>query len=221
MIKAILFDLDGVISDTEPLHYKSFHEILKKWGVRIPRKKWFATYLGTGSRFIFQDVFSKNGVAEDVEKCVEERSRIYSRMLEKSRLEPIRGFRRFYAKVKRARVPCAVVSGGHRAHVEKTLEKLGLAGKFAIVPIDEVKNRKPHPEGFLRAAEILGVNPSECLVFEDGVAGVEAAKKAGMTCVALATSTSRKNLEKADFIAGDFSDKRLKWFFRKKHLPGF
>ena len=215
MIRALVFDLDGVIADTEPIHHRSFHDVLKRWGVSIPQKRWLARYAGTGSKFIFQDVFRRHAVKYDVDKAVAERALIYSQLLGKAKLKPIPGFRRLLALAKRKKLGLAVVSGGHRLHVVKTLEMLGIEKDFVIISIDDVKNRKPHPEGFLRAAGLLRVEPSSCLAFEDGTAGLQASKKAGMTCVALLTSLSRSKLKKADLIVKNFSDRRF-WSFLGK-----
>ncbi|MEM3030982.1 MAG: HAD family phosphatase [Candidatus Micrarchaeia archaeon] len=221
MIKALIFDLDGVIADTEPLHYASFHEVLRRWGIRISWREWSTRYIGTGSSHILTDIFRRHGISEDVTKWVKRRSEIYARMLREKRVRPIRGFMRFYARARRAGLPCAVVSGGHRAHVRTTLRKLGIEEAFAIVSIEDVKNRKPHPEGFLVAAERLRVKPSACIAFEDSVAGVEAAERAGMTTIALTTSTTRKNLRKADLVVGDYTDPRLRKFLEKLSSASF
>ncbi|MEM4390043.1 MAG: HAD family phosphatase [Candidatus Micrarchaeia archaeon] len=217
MIRALVFDLDGVIADTEPLHYASFHELLARWGIRIPWRIWSTRYIGTGSSHIFEDIFRRHGISEDVSTWVKRRSELYARMLNEREVKPIRGFMRFFARAKRAGLRMAVVSGGHRAHIAATLRKLGLEKEFVVVAIEDVRNRKPHPEGFLLAAKRLGVSPSECLAFEDSVAGVEAAKRAGMLTIALTTSTTRSNLKKADAIVRHYADRRL-WRLLKK-LP--
>jgi len=212
VIRAIIFDLDGVIADTEPLHYASFQEVLKRLGIRVSKREWSTRYIGTGSMHIMQDILRRNGVREDAAKLVEERGRIYARMLKKRMIKPINGFMRFFQKVKRMGLPIAVVSGGHRTHIKTTLRKLGIGRGFAIVSIEDVRNRKPHPEGFLLAAQRLGARPGECIAFEDSIAGVEAARSAGMIVVALTTSTGRKNLRRADITIKDFNDKNLRAF---------
>lgn len=205
-IRAVLFDMDGVIVDTEPLHLRSFNEVLRPLGVRISRDVWTTRYTGTGSVFIMSDIFRRNRLPGDPMEYVERRKWLYQRLVLSSRIRTIRGFRQFNAWLNRLGMKKAIVSGGHRDNLLAVLRKIGLEKEFMFVSLEDVKNRKPHPEGFLLAAKRLGVRPRECLVFEDSPSGVKAAKRAGMICVALTTSTTRKKLRGADYFARDFTD---------------
>lgn len=218
MLKAILFDMDGSLVDTEVLHIRSFNEILKRWGARITHRDWFEKYLGVGSYFIMGDMFKRNGIKEDAKKWVKKRKKVFQEFTRRYRMRTIPGFRNFFKKVKKKGLKYAIVSGGHSSNVKASLRNVGIRERILLVTVEDVKRRKPFPDGFLLAAKKLGVKPSECLVFEDSVAGVTAAKRAGMKCVALLTSTTRKRLNHSTLVVKDYRDARLARFLEKQGL---
>jgi len=128
--------------------------------------------------------------------------------LKKGNLKLIKGFGRFFKMLKKRRIESIIASSGQYTNVKVELKAVGFEGERFICS-KEIKRLKPNPEIFLVAAEKIGRKPSECVVFEDAKAGVEAAKKAGMYCVAI--GTDKKELARADLIVKDFSELKVAW----------
>jgi len=208
--KAVIFDLDGVIVDSEMVHPRTFEMALAKYGVKIDNAHWKRAYTGIGSYAIFEDLVKKHGIKEDARELVEKRNRIYLEEIRKNRLRVIEGFAKVHRLLGRTGVKEAVASGGHINHVEESMRSAGISG-MPFVAIEQVKRGKPDPEIFLKAAKRLRVKPSECIVFEDSLSGVEAAARAGMPCVALSTTMKRRELSgKAALIVNNYKSKKLK-----------
>ncbi len=194
MHQAVVFDFDGVIVKSEPLHYRTFSEILAPLGISIDRRRWYKEFAGTGSHSIIVRLLEENGVQADLDALVRSRRELFSAYVEQGRLGPTRGLRRFLTKIRRRGIRTAIASGGHRENIELILGKFGLLKQFdAIVGCEEARNRKPHPEIFLKAAERLGLPPAECVAVEDSIVGAESAKRAGMALVCF-DSPARESL---------------------------
>lgn len=206
MIKAVIFDLDGTVTNSELLHRQAFNVLLKKYGVSITKKQWQTIFVGAGSRFIAQWHIKKYHLPEDLDDFVDQRRRKYQELLKKHPLKPIKGFRQFYAALQKKKYKIAIASSGHRSNVLASLRAIGLSG-IPVVGIEQVHFRKPNPEIFLKTAKMLGVRASECVIFEDSVPGIIAAKRAKMKVVALLTTTQKKRLRKLkpDKMVKDYS----------------
>jgi HAD superfamily hydrolase (TIGR01509 family) len=191
MLKAVLFDFDGVVVRSEPLHRRTFLEILAPYGVDVPEERWYREFAGTGSRHIFEVLLKEYSIDEDLDEMVERRKRIYEDRVRKGELEMTPGVRGFLEALRAAGVRAAVVSGSHRTNVELALSVFGLGGYFElIVSGDDIRSRKPEPGPFLYAAGKLGVSPSECVVIEDSRSGMMAARAAGMGLVCVQSHPS-------------------------------
>lgn len=213
--KAAIFDLDGVIVDSEKAHLASFNKCLSPLGVKIDAKTWRRNYTGIGSFAIVKDVFRRNGIKENVSFWVKKRAVIYSDYIQKNGLPQIQGFAAVYKYLAENGVKVAVASGGHGAHIAKSLKLVGVP-KVRYVGLESVKRRKPAPDLFLLAAKRLKVKPSRCIVFEDSLAGIEAAANARMPCIALSTTMPAKSLKgKAALIVKNFESSALKKLFSK------
>ena len=188
MTAAVLFDMDGVLVDSEPIINAAAIRALAEFGVQA-RPEDFLPFVGAGEdRYV-------GGVAELHGKkyVVEMKRRTYDWYLkllpEMGKAFP--GAKQLIEHVRRHGIPCAVASSADRVKVEANLTRvLGVPpDRFAaLVTGEDVVRRKPHPDIFLEAARRLGVRPEACCVVEDAVHGVEAAKAAGMRCVAVTTS---------------------------------
>ncbi|HSB47366.1 MAG TPA: HAD family phosphatase [Candidatus Bilamarchaeum sp.] len=209
MARAILFDFDGVVVQSELLHKETFLELLSPYGIRVTDERWYREFAGTGSRHIFEVLTKENGIHESLDALVERRKRVYEGYVRSGRLKETPGVRGFIGKARARGLKTAIVSGSHRTNVRAALETLGLAGNFdLIVSGDDLKERKPDPKPFLVAAEKLGIPASECLVFEDSFAGAEAARKAGARLIVL-DSPIGKIIAGKDLLIRDFNDPRL------------
>ncbi|KAB1916214.1 HAD-IA family hydrolase [Micromonospora noduli] len=177
---AYLFDCDGTIVDSMPLHYLAWQRALEEWGCEFPEDLFYA-WGGRPTADIIVALNEQQGLAMPVAAVVERRESYYQELLPQLAAVP-----EVLAHIHDAhrRVPFAVVSGSTRASVTASLEALGLLDRFdVLVCADDYTRAKPDPEAFLLAAEQLGVPPESCLVFEDTDLGIQAATAAGMASV--------------------------------------
>ncbi|MCG5444980.1 HAD-IA family hydrolase [Micromonospora sp. NIE79] len=177
---AYLFDCDGTIVDSMPLHYLAWQRALEEWGCDFPEDLFYA-WGGRPTADIIVALNEQQGLAMPVAAVVERRESYYQELLPQLAAVPD-----VLAHIHDAhrRVPFAVVSGSTRASVTASLDALGLLDRFdVLVCADDYTRAKPDPEAFLLAAEQLGVPPESCLVFEDTDLGIQAATAAGMASV--------------------------------------
>ena len=194
MVRAVIFDFDGVIVDSEPLHYRTFCETLKPLGIEIDKHRWYKDFAGTGSRKIIAKLCDEYGITEDIRVWVEKRKVLFASYAKQGKLKPRKGLMKFLPELKTRNIKTAIASGGHIAHIESLLSLMKLNGRFdVIVGGDSVKNGKPDPEIFLLAARMIGAKPEECIAIEDSPAGCEAVLRSGMSLVCF-DSPARKTL---------------------------
>ncbi len=212
MLRGVLFDFDGVVVQSEGLHRETFMELLAPYGVSVPEERWYREFAGTGSRHIFEVLVRENGIKADVGSLVEQRKKLYEARVRNGALKETPGVRQFIALLRKKGIKTAIVSGSHRTNVAAAISVLHLDGLFdAIVSGDDLKERKPSPMPFLRAAELLGLKPQECVAVEDSVSGCASAKAAGMRLVVVRSPAS-KDLYGYDAIIDDFSEFPLGMF---------
>ncbi len=206
--RAVLFDFNGVIIDDEPLHLELIQRVLREAGIHISDAECRGKCLGVSDRAGFEALLHEAArtVNETVVNALIARKTSY--YLEASRARELL-FPGVGALVRRlaAQLPLALVTGALRPEVDFTLARASLREHFSvIVTAEDVREGKPHPGGFLKALASLNetqaqhIQPHECLVIEDSIAGVEAAKRAGMFCVAVTTSFAAEALRAADAI---------------------
>jgi HAD superfamily hydrolase (TIGR01509 family) len=187
--RAYLFDCDGTIADSMPLHYNAWKAVLADWNC-VYEEELFYSWGGKPVRNIIADLNQIHGLKMPIEDVATRKENLYLAQIPQLKAIPEV---LEYIKSEHGRIPFAVVSGSTRDSVVGSLTVLGLMDKFdAIVSADDYKNGKPAPDGYLLAAERLGVAPADCLVFEDTEMGIEAATAAGMASVKVATSLERR-----------------------------
>jgi beta-phosphoglucomutase family hydrolase len=177
---AYLFDCDGTIADSMPLHYIAWKQALGKWNCEFDERLFYA-WGGMPTAEIIATLNERQGLAMAVETVCTEKEILYYELLPqlKAISEVVE-----HIDDQHGRIPFAVVSGGTRESVVASLSAVKLLDKFdVLVCAGEYKKGKPDPEPFLLAAEKLGVNPKDCLVFEDTEMGIQAATAAGMASV--------------------------------------
>ena len=209
MIKAVLFDMDGVLSDSEPHHISAFKELFRRHGI-ILSKNDTSDIFGKLDEHIIRDLCKKKKIKCDVKKSYWEKRKIVVSYLKK---RPIPSFPDAIALVKRVAKNFKVGIGTSSSHeeIDIVLRRLGIKKYFGVVlGREDVRFHKPHPEIYLKLARKLRVKPSECVVIEDSVYGIEAAKRAGMKCIAVLNSFPTSKLKKADIIVKSLNDKRVK-----------
>jgi len=189
--RAYLFDCDGTIADSMPLHYNAWTEVLADWNC-VYEEDLFYSWGGKPVRKIIADLNKIHGLQMPIEDLATRKEGLYLAQI--PQLKAIPEVLEFI-EAEHGRIPFAVVSGSTRDSVVGSLSVLGLLDKFdIIVSADDYKHGKPAPDGYLLAAARLGVAPADCLVFEDTEMGIEAATAAGMVSVKVATSLERRRL---------------------------
>jgi len=178
--KAYLFDCDGTIADSMPLHYVAWTKVLNEWNCDFPEEKFYA-WGGMPIVDILNTLNKEQGLNMPVPELMVQKEALYFELLHE--LQPIPEVLEHILE-SHGRIPFAVVSGSARDSVEKSLETLGILDKFdTLVCAGDYTKGKPDPEPFLLAAERLGVAPEDCLVFEDTEMGIQSATAAGMASV--------------------------------------
>jgi HAD superfamily hydrolase (TIGR01509 family) len=182
-----IFDCDGTLADTMPVHYNGFLHAFGKHGAPFHfDEEDFYSWGGVALREVVERLNRKHGASVDPDAIFETKNAyMEAHAMDARPVEPVVAFAR---QVAAERKPVAVASGGHRDEVLRTLRAIGVEDLFPVVVTrSEVTHGKPHPETYLRAAEQLGVAPERCLVFEDATPGVESARAAGMEVVFVET----------------------------------
>jgi beta-phosphoglucomutase family hydrolase len=181
---AYIFDCDGTLGDTMPLHYTAWCAALKEHDVDFPEALFYELG-GVPTERIVEILNERHGYHLHVKQTAAYKEQLYLAGIE--HITPIEPVVAIVNEV-HGRLPLAVASGGHRHIVTSTLTCLGIIDKFdVLVCAEDYRNGKPHPDPFLVAAERLGVIPEKCLVFEDTNTGIEAARAAGMQWVLVPT----------------------------------
>lgn len=179
-VQGLIFDCDGTVVDTMPVHYMAWCKALEEVGIHMPEAT-FYSFAGMTSVAMIRALAKEQGVACDAEAVAHEKERIYVESV--AVCEPIHSVVEI-ARRERGRRKLAVASGGWKRVVKETLTVVGVEDWFdAIVGGDDVVHGKPAPDVFLLAAEKIGVAPANCVVYEDGELGFVAARAAGMRCI--------------------------------------
>jgi beta-phosphoglucomutase family hydrolase len=205
LITTVIFDLDGVIVESEDAHIEAEKQMFLKYGVVISAEE-LHTYTGTTAKAMFTTLIAKYGLKTTFDEMNRQKEKVLLRLLAED-AEPTKGVLSLIRELKRRGVRLAVGSSSTRRLVDFVLKKLGIASMFdCVIAAEDVEHSKPDPETFLKAAAELGVRPDECLVIEDAELGVEAAKRAAMKCVGYHNPHSgNQDLSKANIEIDDFS----------------
>ncbi|HZR47172.1 MAG TPA: HAD family phosphatase [Candidatus Manganitrophaceae bacterium] len=217
MLKAIIFDCDGVIVDSEPHHMKALQMVLAEEGISLSKEEYYQRYLAMDDKGCFETALAdhRRPINNAILKKLIIRKMALYRTLSQQELYLYPGVVEFVNKAK-GNYRLAIASGAFRGEIKFALDKGGMRAAFpVIVSAQDVKNGKPHPEAFLAALEKLNalpppispILPSECVVIEDSLHGVEAARGAGMRCLAVTNSYPEDRLRgKADRIVKSLAE---------------
>jgi HAD superfamily hydrolase (TIGR01509 family) len=218
MLKAIIFDCDGVIADTEPIHMSAFGRVLAEEGITLTKKDYFAHYLALDDRGCFTRAFAERrpSFTRDQVNELIRRKAGYVEQLMKADLQLLPGAAEFIRRAAES-YPLAVASGALRAEIETVVNYGGLRDCFrVIVSAEDVARSKPYPDPFIKALELLNlpitgsVEPGECLVIEDSIHGICAAHQAEMRCLAVTNSYPREKLSEAELVVDSLAGLSLK-----------
>lgn len=204
-IEAVVFDMDGVIVDSEPYSVRALVDILRVYGITPTAADLHRSY-GRRIRDDIADYFARYGVSHNTDDAVAHKHARYYH-LAAGHLKPFAGVFPLLRRLRQQGYRLALASSGDRIKVAFGMQALGLNGTFAaVVSGDDVTHSKPHPEIYLLAAKRLKVDPGACVAIEDAPAGVEAARQAGMRCIAVTNSVAGEHLHKADLIVASLEE---------------
>ena len=209
VLAGIIFDFDGVIVDSHPVHMQAWKAFFMSMG-KTPADEELSFVMEGATREEILRRFLGDLTPSQIELYGAEKERLYQERA--SELKPVRGFAGFLEQADAAGVPVAIATSGSRRRVERTLHAFGLLKRFhAIVTAEDVARGKPDPALFHLAARRLGIPADQILVCEDAVTGVAAARAAGMKCMAIAANGRRKLLQEAgaDLVIEDFTQTGL------------
>lgn len=207
-IDAVIFDMDGVIIDSEPLYFKIQNELFKEMGFSVSKSE-YNTFVGSGMQLMWEKLSSKHNLPYTIHQLISMNNKlIYKTFSELPLLTATEGFHTFLDSLKRRNVKTAVASSTSKKTINVILSRLNVIQKFdTIVSSEEVQFGKPEPDIFLEAARRINVKTEKCVVIEDSALGVQAAGKAGMRCIGFTNNNSgNQDLSTANVIVNSFSN---------------
>ena len=211
--RAVIFDMDGVLADTEPIYMEINRDLLSGLGITLPLEH-LLPYVGIPARQMWSDLRTRFELQQPLSELIGlEKDRQVQQLRGMKQIPEVPGVRQLLEELRQMEVPMAVASSSSREIVELILSKATIRGFFmAVVNGQDVSQAKPAPDIFLRAAERLGVEPRNCVVIEDSPPGVKGARNAGMISIGFVNTNSGKlDLSGADLILQDFSpESRMK-----------
>ncbi len=205
--KAVIFDMDGVLIDSEPLHQKVGLKMLQELGIPIT-KEMFMRFTGSTVISMWETLVKEYGLKQNPEELTSTYNRHFiEKLISLSDIKLMGGVLDVLKNLHSKGIPVALASSSTREVIEAVLQKFGIAQYFqVIVSGDDVKYSKPHPEIFLLAAKKLNMSPNNCIVVEDSTNGVLAAKHAGIYCVGFKPKSNRHELLEASTRIETFKD---------------
>jgi beta-phosphoglucomutase len=210
MLRAVIFDFNGIIVDDEPIHFKLFQRVLGEEGIVLTEQDYYARYLGFDDRGAFMAGFREHSrplSAEKLQELIERKADYYQEAI-RNHVTVFPGVKNLVADLSQT-LPLAVASGALRHEIETILKTLGLLNHFdAIVAAEDVTQGKPEPEIYLKALAALNasggngkpIEAADCVVIEDSKEGIRGARRAGMKCLAVTNSHPPELLGEATAI---------------------
>ena len=209
-MKIIIFDFDGVILDSENSHLIAFNEGLKKLNINISEDEYYSKYISLDDRGVITNVVNDKNISvtnEEIDMIIKNKNDYFeSRLIDNSKLFP--GVEELIIQLSKNFV-LSIGSGANRSEIIKTLKNNNIYDYFEIiVSANEVNNPKPNPETYNRVLDNINTdfNINEIIVIEDSPGGIEAAKSAGLKCIAITNTFDNKELGKADIIVSNYED---------------
>ncbi len=203
---AVVFDMDGVIVDSNPVHVVALKQYCQKLGLSLSEEFMEKNIFGRTNRDWLYNVFQGNITEEEIRYHSEEKERLFRKLFEPI-IKPVKGLVDFLKLLKANRIRIALATSAIAANVDFVLEKTCTKEFFDLV-VDEsfVNEGKPDPEIYLKTAQLLELPPGKCVVFEDSFSGVEAARRAGCKVVAVTTTHRAHEFQNVDIIINNFDD---------------
>ena len=207
---AAIFDMDGVVVDNTKYHALAWQTFFAKYGKTLTLDEVKKHILGRFNREIFAEFLQRKLKRPEADRLAEKKEAFYRKIYAKA-IRPLPGLPKFLAMLHKEGIPIALATAAPPSNVRWVLRKTGLKKYFRFIIDDTgVKRGKPHPDIFLKCVKFLHVAPRDCIVFEDGVLGILAAKRAGMKVVGVATTDKPSAMRNIDLVIKDFRTLTLK-----------
>lgn len=183
MLKAVIFDMDGVLIDSEPIHLEANKRLMESLSISFD-KEYYLQFVGSTTDYMWNKIITDYNITLSKDELMEKSNEFVKEINGEEGYPVMEGASELIRRLKSAGIRLAVASSSGMERITNTLNKLGVEELFdGIISGEQVKNPKPAPDIFLEAARILLVEPDECIVIEDSLNGMKAAKNAGMVCV--------------------------------------
>ncbi|NOU16604.1 MAG: HAD family phosphatase [Bacteroidales bacterium] len=204
--KAAIFDMDGVIVNNHNYHVKAWASFCKNHRIPFNEQNFRTKYFGKSNRDILPNLTNSKLSQFAIDELAEEKELIY-RNIYRDDIKPISGLKAFIAKLREQGIKTAVATSAPASNLNFVLDELGIRDMFdTVVDSSMVKECKPDPEIYLKASELIGIDPKDCIVFEDSISGIQSAHNAGMEVIALITTHKAEELPKTYMQVYDFTE---------------
>lgn len=203
---AVIFDMDGVIVDSNPFHKIALEQFCHQHGFKLTEEELKAKIYGRTNKEWIGNLFSHSLSPEQVKQYAYEKEALF-RELYQHDIKPVNGLRSFLEELKRQGIPVAIATSAPRANVDFTLDKTGLAEFFPLI-LDEsfVDKGKPDPEIYLKTIAALGFSASQCIVIEDSLSGIAAGLGSGARVVGISTTHTAQEMAHTHLVINDFTE---------------
>lgn len=215
MLKAVIFDFDGVITDSEVVHMRTFNRLLAQFDFRIEPEDYYGNYLGLSDQDLLKTLIEQKKIptsVDDIPELIRQKNEMFEQIMSNEG-QLFDGVREFLDRLKQADIRMAICSGALLSEIKLILDKTGLEDYFEdIVSAEQVERGKPYPDGFELALERINqgrqekIEPFECIVIEDSGWGLKAANSAGMHTVAVTNSFKKEELASAELIVSSLEE---------------
>lgn len=206
MLKAVIFDMDGVICHTNPFHSIAFQQFFSKRNLNPTEAEYLEHMYGKNNGYILSHFLGRKIEGEELALLEEEKEGLF-REIYKSEVDPISGFMEFFEKLKSEDLLTAVATSAPRANLDLIISTLGIGSQMqSQLASEDVSKHKPDPEVYLKSAMKLGVKPENCLVFEDSFSGASAGLNAGMKVVGVLSSHTVEQLPSCDLYIENYEN---------------
>lgn len=206
MFKAVIFDMNGVIINDERIHQESWRQYCQKHGFSLTEEEFKQKVFGRTEKEILEYLYKREITPEELQKDSDERVALSIQIFE-PQLKIMDGLDTLLENLYQQNIPLAIATSSRNKYLNFILDGLNIRKYFkVIVTAQDITKGKPDPEIYVKAAEQLGINPQDCIVFEDTISGITSAKAAGMKVIGVATTHSKEELESASTVIHTFNE---------------
>jgi HAD superfamily hydrolase (TIGR01509 family) len=206
MLKAFIFDMDGVILDSEPNQLRAFNRVLQDYNISIEMDEFKKKYMGHQDTWISEKIVKEFSLPLTKEEFVLAKRAAYFYIISQEEIHPFPGAVKAIKEI-HAILPLGIASSSNLKEIEMITKRFGIRKYFSVVlSTFDVPKSKPAPDVYLRIADLMNVDPKQCGAIEDTPLGVKSAKSAGMKCVAVTNTHEKSELAEADNVINDFKE---------------